>query len=52
MFDYAARRRRLDERLREEGIDPCFLPLSSDLEYLTRLERPLPSVGQTSQAHD
>jgi hypothetical protein len=52
MFEYARRRRRLDERLREEAIDLLFLPLSSDLEYLTGLERPLPSFGQTAQAHD
>ena len=52
MFDYEERRRRLGERLREEGIDLLFLPLSSDLEYLTGLERSLPSFGQASQAHD
>ena len=52
MFDHAGRRRRLEERLREEGIDLLFLPLSSDLEYLTGLERPLPSFGQNAQAHD
>jgi Xaa-Pro aminopeptidase len=52
VFDYAGRRQQLDERLREEEIAALFLPLSSDLEYLTGLERPLPSYGQVSQAHD
>ena len=49
--EYAARRERLVERMDAAGIDALFLPPSSDLEYLTGLERDLPSFGQTSYAH-
>lgn len=52
MFDYAERRRRLAERMLEAGVDVLFLAPSADLEYLTGLERPQPTFGQTSQAHD
>jgi hypothetical protein len=34
VFDHAERRRRLSERMREEGVDLLYLGLSSDLEYL------------------
>jgi Xaa-Pro aminopeptidase len=51
VFDYAARRRRLDERMEEEGIDALFLAPSADLEYLTGLERQVPNFGQVSYAH-
>jgi Xaa-Pro aminopeptidase len=49
--EYAERREKLAERLQEQGIDALFLPPSSDLEYLTGLERDLPSFGQSSYAH-
>lgn len=49
--EYAARRDRLAERLEAQGIGALFLPPSSDLEYLTGLERDLPSFGQTAYAH-
>jgi len=49
--EYAARRDRLAERLEAQEIDALFLPPSSDLEYLTGLERDLPSFGQTAYAH-
>ena len=49
--EYAARRERLVERMQEHGIDALFVPPSSDLEYLTGLERDLPSFGQSSYAH-
>ena len=45
MFDYASRRRRLGEALEREGVDALFLGLSSDLEYLTGLERNIPTFG-------
>jgi len=32
VFDYAARRRKLDKVLQEEGVDALFLGPSSDLE--------------------
>jgi Xaa-Pro aminopeptidase len=51
VFDYAARRRRLDAVLEKEGVDALFLGLSSDLEYLTGLERNIPSFGNVSYAH-
>ena len=37
--------------MQEHGIDALFVPPSSDLEYLTGLERDLPSFGQSSYAH-
>jgi Xaa-Pro aminopeptidase len=33
-------------------IDAAFLPLSADLEYLTGLERRLPTFGDVGYAHD
>jgi Xaa-Pro dipeptidase len=49
--EYTARREKLAERMQERGIDALFVPPSSDLEYLTGLERDLPSFGQSSYAH-
>ena len=37
--------------MREEGVDLLFLAPSSDLEYLTGVERPVPTFGQTQYAH-
>src|SRR4051794_26396880 len=51
MFDYAARRRRLSERMEQQGIDALFLAPSADLEYLTGLERQIPNFGEVSYAH-
>jgi Xaa-Pro aminopeptidase len=51
MFDHAARRRRLAERMASEGISACFLSPSADLEYLTGLERQVPNFGEVSYAH-
>ena len=51
MFDYAERRRRLSERLAAEGVDALFLAPSADLEYLTGVERQIPTFGQSSYAH-
>ena len=51
MFDYASRRGKLAEVLASEGIDALFLGLSSDLEYLTGLERNIPTFGNVSYAH-
>src|SRR3954465_12632980 len=51
MFDYASRQRRLSERLVQEGIDGLFLAPSADLEYLTGVERQVPSFGEASYAH-
>ena len=48
VFDYAERRRRLAERMAEAGVDLLFLQPSSDLEYLTGVERAIPTFGQSS----
>jgi Xaa-Pro aminopeptidase len=45
------RRERLAEHLHEQGLDAVFLPPSSDLGYLTGLERDVPSFGQLAYAH-
>jgi Xaa-Pro aminopeptidase len=37
--------------MREAGVDLVFLPPSSDLEYLTGVERAIPTFGQTQYAH-
>jgi Xaa-Pro dipeptidase len=49
--EYRERRERTCERMEEAGVDLLFVPPSSDLEYLTGLERDLPSFGQSSYAH-
>ena len=51
MFDYATRRGRLFERMEAEGVDALFLAPSADLEYLTGIERQIPSFGAVSYAH-
>jgi hypothetical protein len=37
--------------MREEGVDLLFLGLSSDLEYLSGVERGIPFFGQSSYPH-
>jgi len=49
--EYRERRERLGAKLREGGIDALFVAPSSDLEYLTGLERDLPSFGNVHYAH-
>ncbi len=51
MFDYETRRRRLSAELRATGVDLLFLGRSSDLEYLTGVERGIPFFGQSSYPH-
>jgi len=51
VFDYAARQARLSEQLEQQGIDALFLAPSADLEYLTGVERQVPSFGEASYAH-
>jgi Xaa-Pro aminopeptidase len=51
MFDYASRRKRLSKILSDAGVDALFLGISSDLEYLTGLERNIPAFGNVSYAH-
>jgi Xaa-Pro aminopeptidase len=51
VFDYAERRRRLAERMGDAGVELLFLHPSSDLEYLTGVERAIPTFGQSQYAH-
>jgi Xaa-Pro aminopeptidase len=51
MFDYAARRARLSEKMEAEGVEALFLAPSADLEYLTGVERQVPNFGEASYAH-
>jgi Xaa-Pro aminopeptidase len=51
VLDYAERRLKLAERMREAGVDLLFLAPSSDLEYLTGVERTIPTFGQSEYAH-
>jgi len=37
--------------MQEAGVDLLFLPPSSDLEYLTGVERAIPTFGQSQYAH-
>jgi Xaa-Pro aminopeptidase len=50
--EWPERRERLHERLENQGIDALFLPPSADLEYLTGVERDLPSFGEIIYAHN
>ena len=50
VFDYSERRRRLAERMGAAGVDLLLQP-SSDLEYLTGVERAIPTFGQSQYAH-
>lgn len=51
VLDYSERRRRLAEKMQEADADLLFLPPSSDLEYLTGVERGIPTFGQSQYAH-
>jgi len=48
---FAARRGRLAARMQRDGVDLLFLPPSGDLEYLTGMERRVPSFGNIAYAH-
>jgi len=51
VFGYEERRRRLAARMEDESVDALFLAPSADLEYLSGVERHIPSFGQASYAH-
>lgn len=51
-FDRQDRRTRFKAALEASSIEAAFLPLSADLEYLTGLERRLPTFGNIGYAHD
>ena len=48
--EYTRRRERLGELLARRGLDALFVPPGSDLEYLTGIERDLPTFGNISYA--
>lgn len=48
---YAERRRRVGERMQEQGVDLLFVPPSADLEYLTGARRRVPTFGNISYTH-
>lgn len=50
-FDHAARRRRLDADMDREGVDLAWMPLGADLEYLTGLQRRVPTFGEVNYTH-
>lgn len=50
-FDYGARRAALEPILAEAGVDAVWLPIGADLEYLTGLQRRIPTFGEVNYAH-
>ncbi|MXZ67779.1 MAG: hypothetical protein F4Z17_01985, partial [Acidimicrobiia bacterium] len=50
-FDHRARRLALDTVLDEAGIDLVWLPIGADLEYLTGIQRRVPTFGDVNYAH-
>lgn len=50
-FDHAARRRRFDAVLEQEGVDAVWLPIGADLEYLTGIHRRVPTFGEVNYTH-
>lgn len=51
-FNYADRRQQFRRSMQSSEIDAAFIPLSADLEYLTGLERRVPTFGDIGYAHD
>jgi Xaa-Pro aminopeptidase len=49
--EYVDRRERLSALLEARGLDALFVAPSADLEYLTGIERDLPTFGNISYAH-
>jgi Xaa-Pro aminopeptidase len=49
--EHTRRRERLGELLARRGLDALFVPPSADLEYLTGIERDLPTFGNISYAN-
>lgn len=50
-FDHAARRRRFDAIMDEQGVDAVWLPIGADLEYLTGIHRRVPTFGEVNYTH-
>jgi Xaa-Pro aminopeptidase len=51
MVDFTGRRDALAERMTADGVELLFVPPSADLEYLTGLERRVPTFGNISYTH-
>ncbi|MCE2531968.1 MAG: aminopeptidase P family protein [Acidimicrobiia bacterium] len=51
IFDYAARRRSLGAIMDGAGVDLAWFPTGGDLEYLTGLERRVPTFGDVNYTH-
>ena len=51
-FNYAERRRRFQTAMEVAGFDASFIPISADLQYLTGLERRVPTFGDIGYPHD
>ncbi|MFP4233338.1 MAG: M24 family metallopeptidase [Nitriliruptoraceae bacterium] len=51
VFDHAARRRRFDALMDQEGVDLAWFPISADLEYLTGIQRRVPTFGEVNYTH-
>ena len=50
-FDHRARRLAFEAVLEEAGVDVVWLPIGADLEYLTGIQRRLPTFGEVNYAH-
>ena len=50
-FDYEARRKALEPLLADAGVDAVWLPIGADLEYLTGIQRRVPTFGEVNYAH-
>ena len=50
-FDYAARRATFGVILQEAGVDLAWFPTGGDLEYLTGLQRRVPTFGDVNYTH-
>jgi len=51
IFDYAARRASLGAIMDGAGVDLAWFPTGGDLEYLTGLERRVPTFGDVNYTH-
>lgn len=51
-FDFSHRRSQFKDAMILDHVDAAFIPMSGDLEYLTGLERRVPTFGDIGYAHD
>ncbi len=50
-FDFRSRRIAFESVLDEAGVDLVWLPLGADLEYLTGIQRRVPTFGEVNYTH-